>query len=197
MRASHPTTDAVDLYLGELLEEAVEARAHQEIRDAFRQRAEAGSGSVVVEELEAGGGGGAIRVAGAVGRAAEDDNRIKRGPVASGRSAVAAVPELGGFPRAGGHVGPVATEGVRGAVGGDSAAAAGLVGRGETGRRYFHLLEEPAVAVGTDDGVLRPHPDETATPVAPVRGRRRHGRRHQTEEEEQQRSELSLKNKRT
>lgn len=48
--------EVAGLDLGELLEEALEAGAHEEVGHALGQRAEAGSGVVVVEALEAAGG---------------------------------------------------------------------------------------------------------------------------------------------
>lgn len=82
-------SSAVDLDVGELLEEAVEARTQQEIGDAFRQGAEAGCGTVIIVELEA-GGGGAILITATIRRAAKNDDGIEGGSVAGGSTAVGA-----------------------------------------------------------------------------------------------------------
>lgn len=85
MLASSAVSYAVDLDVGELLEEAVEARTQQEIGDAFRQGAEAGCGTVIIVELEA-GGGGAILITATIRRAAKNDDGIEGG--SAGGSAV-------------------------------------------------------------------------------------------------------------
>ncbi|WVZ95803.1 hypothetical protein U9M48_041521 [Paspalum notatum var. saurae] len=79
------------LDLRELLEEALEAGAHEEVGHAVGERAEAGAGAVVVEELEAaagvvrGGVGGVVRVRGCRGRgAAEHDDGVEGGGAGGG-----------------------------------------------------------------------------------------------------------------
>lgn len=149
---------AVDFNLCELVEEAIEPRSHKEIGHARRKRAEAGSDTVVVVELESRRG-----VAIGVGGAAEDDDGVEGGSIDGGGTAGAAEAQIG--------TGLVADH--KHGVGGEGAAV-GRCGRGrwEAVRRGIDGLEEAAVAVGAGDGVLIPDPDEAAATVAPVRCRR-------------------------
>lgn len=96
MFVSSDATDAADLQMRELLEKAVESGSHQKIRDAFRQGAEAGSGALVVEKLEAASGGPIHVTVTSSRRTTEHDDRIERRAVSGSATPVAAKPEIGG-----------------------------------------------------------------------------------------------------
>lgn len=162
------TADSVNLSLGELVEYSLQSRAHQELRHAFRQGAETGSGAVIVVELEA-AVGGPIRIASsAYGRTAKNNDGVEGRAVASGRTIVTAEPNFRGLaPTADG----------RGAVvdGGRDAAAtrlgSGLGGKRKAARR----VKEATATVWADDCVPGPNEDEATAVVAPVRRCRLHG----------------------
>ncbi|RCV15568.1 hypothetical protein SETIT_3G066800v2 [Setaria italica] len=173
--------EAAGLDLRELVEEALEAGAHEEVGHALGERAEARTRAVVVEELEAASRGRCVcRVGVPGGGAAEHDDGVEgrgagvgAGAPRGSSAAGAAETQVGG----GGGVVVVVVVVVRA-----RAAEVGGPGRGRA-----HLLEEAAAAGGAGNGgsgsggrgaavaALRRGADEAVALVAPV-GRRGGGR---------------------
>lgn len=147
--------DAIDLDLSKLVQQPIKSRAHQKVGHARRKGPQPRPRPIVVVKLEA-VGVGPLAVGSTDFASAEYDDGVEPRPLPA---AVASAPE---WRRAGAAVvGFAAAE-----IATSSSAVLG------------DLLDEAAVAVGADDDVAVPNPNEAATSVAPV-GRRR-GRHEST-----------------
>lgn len=148
------SSDAV-FQLGQLVEQSVETRAHQEIGHAGRQRAKTQPCSVVVVQLERSRVGFGSRGSG-IGRPTEDNYRVERGSIAAA-SLTPTQPGAG-------------TLGYRRVVEEHRGGRKWMVER--RSGRGLDLLDESGTAIGAKDRILGPDPDpnQAAARVAPVGG---------------------------
>lgn len=154
--------EPVELDLGDLIEESFYARACQKPRHARRKGAKARPHPVVIVKFKA-SALRAICVAApsAVGRTAEDDDRVEGGEASNTRAPVTAGSEV--------------RESIR-----EGSIPVEQVPASEP-RRAPDIFEEAAIAVRADDRIVRPDSDEASAAVAPIGGcpKHRRRRRHQ------------------